>query len=160
MDEKLRNYTVRIATVKDVEEISRLYEKFFKYHSLIDPYLCAAAMESGDYPRSVIEKTSGDIIIVESESNIVGFVHVEEEKTPPYPSVVQHKYCSIVDFFVLSDYRKRGFGKALFEHVKCWSLKRELDHIRLNVIENNEVGKSFYEKENFRTSSRIMIYEL
>ena len=97
---------------------------------------------------------------MELKSIIVGFVHVEEEITPPYPAVVQHKYCSIVDFFVLPDYRKCGFGKALLEYVKCWSLKRDLEYIRLNVIESNDVGKSFYKKENFRTTSRIMIYEL
>ena len=86
----------------------------------------------------------------------VGFVHVEEDATPPYPSVLSHRFACIVDFIVHKQYRKNGIGQLLLEEVKRWTQSRNLEYIELMVLENNVIGKSFYEREHFVTVSRSM----
>ncbi|MCL2035616.1 MAG: GNAT family N-acetyltransferase [Oscillospiraceae bacterium] len=154
---------VRIATVEDIEQISRLFDEFFKYNHSQQPSFCAAAKESGQYPKSVVEGTTGVIFVAETddtEHTVIGFIHVEEDKTPAYPSVVPHRFATIVDFYVTPQYRKRGAGKALLEKAKEWAISRGLAYLELFVLEENEIGKSFYRREKFVTASHTMRYVL
>jgi ribosomal protein S18 acetylase RimI-like enzyme len=153
-------WLVRIANTEDIVSISQLYDEFFKYNNDLQPSFCAAVKESGLYPQSVIDEATGDIFVAEIDSAIVGFIHVEEDKTSSYPSVVQHRFACIVDFYVMHDYSKCGLGKALLEKVKDWSIKRELEYIELFVLEENSAGKSFYKQENFSITSHTMRYIL
>jgi ribosomal protein S18 acetylase RimI-like enzyme len=152
--------TIRIATANDIESISCLYDEFYKYNHSQQPFFCAVAKESGEYPKSVIDGSTGDIFIAEIGGAIIGFIHIEEEKTPPFPSVAQHKFACIVDFYVTPDYRKRGVGKALLEQVKKWSVNRKLEYLELFVLEENKVGINFYKRENFDVASYTMRYIL
>jgi len=149
---------IRLAQIGDIVAISRLYDDFYKYNNMQQPYFSAEVKENGDYPKSVIEGTNGDIFVSEINGEIVGFIHVEEGKTPPYPSVIQHKFACITDFYVMPDYRKRGIGKLLLGKAKEWSINRGLEYMELLVLEENEIGKSFYEKEQFRNFSHTMRY--
>lgn len=92
------------------------------------------------------------------DNALIGFVHVEEEKTPPYPSVVQHAFACIVDFYVMAEHRKRGVGKALLEKVKAWAVNRGLEYLELFVLEENEAGKDFYQQAGFKTASCTLRY--
>jgi ribosomal protein S18 acetylase RimI-like enzyme len=151
-----KHMNIRLAIRDDVKAISDLYTEFFAYNAEQQPEYYVAARESGEYPTSVIDSNNGDIFVVEIENMIVGFVHVEEDVTPPYPSVLSHKFACIVDFIVNKQYRKNGIGKLLLEEVKHWAKSRELQYIELMVLENNDIGKSFYERELFSTVSRTM----
>ena len=151
---------IRIAKTRDIVSISRLYDEFYKYNYSQQPYYCAEAKESGQYPQSVIDGTKGDIFVAEIDNMIIGFIHVEEDKTPPFPSVIQHRFTCIVDFYVMPEYRKRGIGKSLLEKAKEWSINRGLEYLELFVLEENEIGKSFYKQENFMTTSCVMRYIL
>ena len=151
---------IRVANTNDIAPISRLYDEFFEYNNAQQPSFYAAAKENGLYPQSVIEGAKGDIFVAEFDNAIIGFIHVEEDKTPPFPSVVQHNYACIVDFYVLAEYRKRGVGKALLEKVKEWANNRGLDYLELFVLEENEIGKGFYRQEGFKATSCTMRYIL
>lgn len=151
---------IRIAKTRDIVSISRLYDEFYKCNYSQQPYYCAEAKESGQYPQSVIDGTNGDIFVAEIDNMIIGFIHVEEDKTPPFPSVVQHGFACIADFYVMPEYRKHGIGKSLLEKTKEWSIQRGLEYIELFVLEENEVGKNFYKRENFMTASCTMRYIL
>lgn len=104
----------------------------------------------------MIDSSYGDIIVAELDHTIVGFAHVEEDATPSYPSVLPRKFACIVDFIVEQQHRKKGIGQLLLEEVKRWAQMRNLNYIELMVLENNDIGKSFYERENFTTVSRTM----
>lgn len=150
------NINIRLATREDVQKISAPYDDFFAYNAAQQPEYCVAATETGDYPNSVIESGGGDIIIAESVDAVIGFVHVEENATPPYPSVFPHKYACIVDFFVMEQYRRNGTGRLLLDEVKRWAKLRNLEYLELVALENNGIGRRFYEREHFITASRTM----
>lgn len=98
---------IRLATLVDLQMISKLLTEFFAYNANQQPENYVATTESGQYPSAVINSNTGDFIIAEMSNEIVGLVHVEEDSTPPYPSVKYHKYACIVDFIVKEQFRKR-----------------------------------------------------
>ena len=72
-------------------------------------------------------------------------------KLTPFPSVTPHNYACIVDFYVTPNYRKNGTGKALLESAKNWAKSKDLEYLKLFVLEENQIGQNFYKRENFRT---------
>ena len=150
------NIKIRPAAREDVQKTSALYDDFFACNAAQLPENCVAATETGDCPNPVIESGSGDIMIAERDDAVIGFVHVEENAPPPYPSVVPHKYACIIDFFVMREYRRNGAGRLLLDKVKRWAKSRNQEYLELMVWENNGSGRRFYEREHFTTASRTM----
>ncbi len=151
---------IRLATLKDIDPICTLYQQFYETNAKQQPKYYCNAEENGSYPKSVIEGTNGDIFIAELQNEIIGFIHIEADKTPPFPSVAQHEYACIVDFYVIPKYRKKGIGKALLENTKSWAKDKNLAYLELFVLEENKIGQNFYERENFKTASRTLRYIL
>ena len=151
---------IRLATLNDIDAICTLYQQFYETNSKQQPKYYCNVEENGSYPKSVINGTSGDIFIAETQYKIIGFIHVEAEKTAPFPSVAPHNYACIVDFYVIPNYRRNGTGKALLESAKNWAKSKDLEYLELFVLEENQVGQNFYKRENFRIASRTLRYVL
>ena len=151
---------IRIATLQDVEQICCLYTEFFSYNAALQPEYCAAAKESGEYPKSVISSENADIILALEGDAIVGFVHIREAQTLQYPAIVPHKFAEIIDFIVTASYREKGVGSKLMGVAKQWGKERNLDYIELFVLSNAIGAYNFYEKREFATVSHTMRCQL
>lgn len=151
---------VRLANSGDISAISSLYQKFYDYNAKQQPEYYRAVGENGKYPESVISGNSGDIYVAETSDGIMGFIHVEEEKTAPFPPVVSHKFACVVDLYVEPEHRKIGIGKALLESAKVWAKDRGMEYLELFVLEENQIGQNFYEREDFKPASRTLRYIL
>ncbi len=147
---------IRPATHSDIPALCALYTEFFAYNAAQQPWQYVAAQETGEYPLSVINSKSGEILVAEENGAVIGFVHLEEDTTPPYPSVSPHNFACIVDLIVSERHRRKGTGQLLLEECKRWARARGLEYIELMVLENNSAGISFYEHERFVTASRTM----
>ena len=147
---------IRFATKDDIELINKLFTEFYAYNAMQQPKYYVSAKESGKYPNAIIDSENGDIIVAVVNDVIIGFIHIEVDNTPSYPSVVSHRFACIVDFFVVKQHRKKGIGRLLLEEAKLWAQSRQLEYLELMVLENNEVGQSFYKRENFSTVSQTM----
>ena len=147
---------IRTATLNDIEQICLLYNEFFAYNNKLQPEYCKAVKENGDYPKSVIADEKSDIIVSVEDNNILGFIHIREDQTPPYDSVVQHNFAVIIDFIVTASCREKGVGAKLMDEAKKWTKTRKLDYIELFVLNNAIEANRFYEKNDFVTVSHTM----
>ena len=147
---------IRLATLSDVEIISKIYQDFYAFHANLQPTYYKEVEESGKYPDYIIKSENEDIIIAEINNNVVGFVHVLEDKTPPYDCIVPHRFAVCVDLFVFPFYRKKGIGTNLINMAKEWAKKRNLDYIELKVLIENENATRLYKQEDFQTVSHTM----
>ena len=147
---------IRLANPGDIDALCLLYQQFYDYNAEQQPAYYCSIGESGRYPENVIAKSDGDIFVAEAEDAIIGFLHVEEETTPPFPPVVPHTFACIVDLYVEPEHRKKGAGKALLEHAKTWAKDRGLEYLELFVLEENTIGRNFYEREHFMPASRTL----
>ena len=145
----------RIATLDDSQIIGSMYREFFAFNAEMQPLYNKEA-ESGDYPTNTIKSETGDIILAECDGSIAGFIHVLEDKTPPYDSLVPHKFAVVMDLFVLSQHRKKGAGVTLLNAAKEWAKKRNLDYMELSVLPENENAFRLYMNEGFQTVQHLM----
>jgi len=74
--------------------------------------------------------------------------------------VVPHKFACVVDLYVEPEYRKCGVGKALLESVKEWTKSRGLEYLELSVLEENLIGRNFYEREISKPALNTLRYVL
>jgi len=151
---------VRIATLNDVEQLCPLFTEFFAYNAMLQPEYCKASIESGEYPKTVINDDDADILIAVDKGVLVGYIHIRESKTLPYDPIVQHKYAEIIDFMVSDSNRRKGVGLLLMDAAKKWGAKRNLDYIELFVLSNAKEANAFYHKYGFETKSHTMRYTL
>ena len=151
---------IRLATLNDIEPICKLYHEFWCYGAGLQPKYYKEAHDSGEYPRNTITIDASDIFVAESNSEIVGFIHVRESKTSPYDAIVQYNYAEIIDFIVTAPHRRKGVGLLLMNAAKEWSVSRNLDYIELFVLSDAKGEKNFYEQYGFDDVSHTMRYPL
>ena len=80
--------------------------------------------------------------VLEDKGKIIGYVMADEERN------------LIVSIAVHPDYRRRGYGKMLMEHV----LKFMRGKVILQVRKSNEAAINFYKKLGFREMGKIRKY--
>ncbi len=147
---------IRLATLDDVKAVSALYCEFFAFHAELQPEYSRAAKESGSYPAHIIASGNEDLIVAEVDAAIVGFLHILEDKTPSYDSVVPHRFAECVDLYVAPKYRKQGIASALLNAAKNWVRSRCLDYIELKVVADNKNAIDFYSRQGFHTAMHTM----
>ncbi len=156
----MKQMEIRLAEPNDIPDLCGLYNDFFIYNAGQQPQYYKPAAETGKYPKSVIDSQTEDIYVAMEDHAVIGFIHIAEEKTPPYDCFVPHKFAVVVDLFVKDNFRGKGVGDQLFEAAKQWAKARKLDYLELNVLAENEIGIRFYNHEEFKAVSQIMRYTL
>lgn len=56
------------------------------------------------------------------------------------------------------EYRCRGWGQALFDHLMDWARNQRAARIELQFIEGNEAAQRFWSKMGLRTYARKCVY--
>jgi len=151
---------IRIAIHDDIEQICLLYNESFAYNAKKDPVYCRAGKESGEYPKSVIDGDSADLIVAVENNEVIGFIHIKEGKTPPYDALMQNHYAQIIDFIVTAAHRKKGTGTKLMDAAKAWANDRNLDYIELFVLDGAKGEHRFYESNDFVPVMHTLRYML
>jgi len=151
---------VRCAVHNDIAQICLLYNEFFAYNAEKDPVYCRAGKESGEYPKSVIDSDSSDLIVAVDNDDVIGFIHIKEGRTPPYDALMQNHYAQIIDFIVTAEHRKKGIGTKLMDAAKEWANKRNLDYIELFVLQRAKDEHRLYEHNEFVTVMQTMRHML
>ncbi len=147
---------IHLATLDDVAAVSVLYDAFFAFHAELQPEYSRTAKESGSYPTHIITSENEDLLVAEVNAAIVGFLHILEDKTPPYDSVVPHRFAECIDLFVAPEHRKQGIAAALLNAAKDWTKHRRLDYIELKVVAGNKNAIDFYDRQGFNTVMHTM----
>ncbi len=147
---------IRQASASDILFLCDLYTKFYKHNSSQQPEFCLPAVETGEYPRSVIRGNTGVIFVAEDNNRLCGFIHTEIDNTLPYPSVAQHRFASVVDLYVEPDCRRRGIATELVNSVKTWAKQSGAEYLELSVLKENAEGLEFYRKQRFEIASLTM----
>jgi ribosomal protein S18 acetylase RimI-like enzyme len=151
---------IRLATLNDIEALCPLLTEFFAYNAGLQPMYCNLHYERGEYPKGIIESDKSDFVVAVQNDAILGFIHINQMKTPPYDSIVSHDYAEIMAFMVTATHREQGVGALLIDAAKQWSNARNLDYIELISLTNAKEANSFYDNKDFVTVSHIRRYTL
>jgi GNAT superfamily N-acetyltransferase len=147
---------IRLAALSDLQQICTLYEHFYALNAGQQPQYYQEAAENGQYPTYSIESNQDDILVAVEDNSIIGFLHVKENATPPYPVIKSHRFAEVVDLFVEGSYRRKGAGTLLMQAAGQWAKSRGLDYLELSVLKENENGRRFYEHFGFNPVLTMM----
>lgn len=88
-------------------------------------------------------KAKSVILVAEQDDEVVGYFIIQGDQ----PSRISHRAYIVIG--ILSDFRGRGIGKALFQHGEEWAKKQGIHRLELTVIKHNEAAYNLYKKMGF-----------
>lgn len=104
------------------------------------------------YRLENIDANREKVYVAETEEKIVGFIHAEIYNTLYYKSMV-----NLQGLAVDSEFRHKGYGRALLGEVETWAKRNGIDLIRVNSGFSRKEAHAFYrnlgydnEKEQIR----------
>lgn len=77
---------------------------------------------------------------------LIGINAVQIVDWPEHTRAHHGKMAFIMAFGVEEIERRRGYGAALFDHMRKWLSEEDVDLISLNVSAANEAAQAFYRK--------------
>jgi GNAT superfamily N-acetyltransferase len=142
---------IRNANIMDIESILSLEDQVFELHIKARPDWIGKKPLNHDYIKSIIEGNNGKVFLIENNNEIIGhcIIFIYEIKNHH----IFHDMINIVidDLCIKEQYRKKGFGKKLFEEVKIYAKEIGARNIELTVWEFNKNAKLFYEHLGMKT---------
>ncbi|EKU28925.1 hypothetical protein N879_11885 [Alcaligenes sp. EGD-AK7] len=147
---------IRPAQLADIGAIGDVYAELFAHMHTLQPGYYLQARQDEGFIQTMIESDQTALFVADKDSQILGFIIVQQQKTPPYNCITPHDFAYIIDLVVTKSARGMGVGKQLMQAAQEWSQVRKLDYIELGVLSNNLGAIALYEQLGFEHSTSIM----
>ncbi len=164
----MRDMTVRLAGMNDLEALCRLYVEFHEFHvrGVPDRLMSLGEPDAYDcsemYPKleKIINNEDSAIFLAEVSGQPVGLAEVYVREDQPDPARVSRKYSYLQSLMVLEEFRRHGAGTRLLEGAEEWGKEKGATEMRLETWEFAEGPLEFYEHRGYRTLRRTLVREL
>ena len=139
------------ATAADLDALANRWYTLAKameaYSELnaLDADAIDGAIEEGFHAHLEDEDVTDYLIVHDSET--IGFVTLRKGR---HPSRQYSQYLRIVNLAIDEEYRSRGHGTAVVEHVKELARDRGCDHLKVSCEWHNDGARRFYRDTNFQ----------
>jgi GNAT superfamily N-acetyltransferase len=141
---------IRKASQEDILQLSQLFDEYrMFYHKTSD---LSGAQE---FLSERLEKKDSEIFVAEDEGKLVGFVQLY----PLFSSTRMKRYWLLNDLFVNSNYRGKGFSKALIESAKQLCRDSNSCGMYLETSKENMIGNQLYPSAGFKKYNEVNFYE-
>jgi GNAT superfamily N-acetyltransferase len=136
---RLAEFEIRSATEADVPVVLSFIRQLAVYEKLAHE---AVATENALRQTLFGAQRFAEVAIGYLREKPVGFVLFFYN----YSTFLARPGLYIEDLFVAEEYRRRGFGRALFAHVARLAKERECGRLEWSVLDWNEPAIEFYRK--------------
>lgn len=153
------NIAIREATERDYEALCAIIEQVDSIHRDALPERFKSPNgppREREYILNAIRSPDVDIFVAQTESRLVGFVHVVIRQVPDVPILVPRRYAVVENLAVGEEHRRIGIGLALMERAEEWARAKGVTSIELNVYAFNRVAQRFYQKLGYEILSHRM----
>lgn len=162
LEKKLNRVKIRNGRIKDKEQIGKLWQEFIDFHIKITGREIDLVDNAQDkfldwFGKNVRSRTK-KAIIAEYEDEIIGYLMggIQER-----PDIFKYKYMGFIfDIMVTEKWRNEGIGSILIKEFLKWTKEKDLHHVDLYVVPENEKALKFYNKHDFKTLLYSMRNEL
>ncbi|CDN41589.1 MULTISPECIES: GNAT family N-acetyltransferase [Paenibacillus] len=153
----------RLAEKKDYAAVAALNKQVFDFHADARPDLHRKV--EGQFTRAVYEGWLNDgaidvMVLAADGGSLLGYAALEWQEAPDRPVFQPRKTVFVRDLVVNEEHRGLGLGSRLMEQVILYARAKGADAVDLNVFECNPSAIRFYERQGFRTKTRIMEFIL
>jgi RimJ/RimL family protein N-acetyltransferase len=148
---------IREAGPGDLPALRPAFADVHAYHVRVEPGIFR---DPGDeYPSTerhgeLIDGEDRAILLGELDGEVIGFVTVQEVRTPDWSTHVPRRLLIVDTLSVRAAWCGRGYGTALMEAAHAWAAGRGIDEAELSVFEFNRPALRLYERLGYETSRR------
>ena len=140
---------IRRAAEKDIDRINELLGQVLEIHAGIRPDIFIPGTTK--YTNAELEEMMKDddkpiYVAVDDEDYVMGYAFCQIRKQPFSNNMIQFDTMFIDDLCVDAELRGRHVGEALFIFVKEEAKRRNCYDVTLNVWEENNCARHFYDK--------------
>ncbi|MFA4886593.1 MAG: GNAT family N-acetyltransferase [Candidatus Nanoarchaeia archaeon] len=150
---------IRSYTAKDYPSLVRFMEELQDYLMNIDPLKrCRRLTDYGKtYTNNLlkeIKKSKGVIFLVEDKGKLIGIVagEIKKQTKENLLECVPSKPGYIKELFVSKEYRSKGIGKLLMDHIENYFKKKNCTVVIINVLTANPAHQFYNDlgyKDNY-----------
>ena len=126
----------------------------------LQPTFFCEGEQDAAFVESIIMGEDSDILVLEADGQLCGFVVLQAKETAPFSFFVKHRYAYLMDIIVAAADRGKGYGKALMDAAKAWAINRNLAYIELDVLSNNANAIAMYAKYGYQDKRKSMFLPL
>ncbi|MUK89829.1 GNAT family N-acetyltransferase [Ornithinibacillus sp. L9] len=137
---------IRHAVLDDAENLARLIKQVEKSseYMLFEPgERNPTAEKQGAMIKALTEQDNSCILLAEGNHGLVGYLFAIGGTTKR----TMHRAYIVIG--ILSTYRGKGIGTALFKELNQWATHQGIHRLELTVVTENEAGVSLYQKAGF-----------
>ncbi len=146
---KMKN-NIRKATQEDLVQLSQLFDEYrMFYHKTSD------ILGAEQFISERLENGDSEIFVVEENGKLCGFVQLY----PLFSSTRMKRYWLLNDLFVNSEYRGKGFSKALIDEAKELCRASSSCGMYLETGKENLIGNQLYPAAGFKKYDEVNFYE-
>jgi ribosomal protein S18 acetylase RimI-like enzyme len=157
-------FTIRLATKKDLPEMRRLWREMMDVHARCEPRFRPLPPPEGEraWEQHMREDVLGNeeccIFVAEAEGRLIG--QMMGMLHDPYPVFEPGRYGYVTDVAVDPAARRSGVGRALFEALKAWFRAQGVTYLQLMVAHHNPISQAFWRALGCTDYMDIMWYNL
>ena len=141
----MNSLKIRQANKNDAKVVAMLWHKYDLYEHSIDSRVNVCSEDSYAIQFSeMLEYKSNIVVLAEYDSNVVGVIDYMAYRKGSL------RIGTLGNLFVLSEYRGKGIGSALADHVMGQLQSRCCQHILSGVRVNNDNAQKFWVKRGFK----------
>ena len=141
-----------------ISDIAELWLEFMRFSQDIDPIFepedDTIPIFINEYLRPAMESDNNLMLVALDEGNVLGYSYSLIIETSNLEK--RGKYGNIHDVFISPAHRHKGVGEMMFSEIMKWFQSKDIDRIELDVIKQNQMASSFWEKHGFTDFKRTL----
>lgn len=145
--------TIHSAAPQDVPEILGLIRDLAAYEKLEDRVV---ATEEGLRESLFEEPRAAEVLLARVGGETAGFALFFHN----YSTFLGQRGIYLEDLYVRPEYRARGYGKALLQHLARLAVERNCGRLEWAVLDWNEPAIGFYRRLGAEAMSDWVVYRL
>ena len=107
-----------------------------------------------------IVRDDADYLLAEINSEILGFLNIQQSTRAEYPIFKEHLFALIENAVVDSKYRGKGIGTLLFNAATDWARNHGLRYVQISVWCANKGAQQFYIEQGFQPMTQKLELDL
>lgn len=141
------NFTIRLATLADIDEIFRISlktftESFAKYNTEENMKLYLTANINSAKLTEELNNPESEFYLAKKDEKVIGYLKINFGKAQT--DINEKKALEIERIYISNEFYGKGYGQLLFDKAITIAKSRKLEYIWLGVWEHNTKAIDFY----------------
>lgn len=147
---------IREFEAADAEQVERCFVELQNFERRIEPRRVDGERVAKKYLAYMFDRcaqTRGKVFVLEADGRVVGFVSVWAKVKANGWVNEESEMAYVSDMVVLSEYRGRGWGRALLRRAEDYALEQGATMLGIGVLAENVGARRLYNDFGFRENN-------